>query len=376
MKKFKTVSRAGQNFLVIQGQKGQQISEREYYAIHTGQVPGLLRAELVKKGKKFQLKYNISGFVPLKEFLKMPLNQAAFAKLLGNILNNLKALQRAYYNYQFILMDINAAMIHPVTQQVCFVYVPITFYESGTGLKEFLLSIIQCCSFRPGENTDYVRDYINILNSGINFSVFDLEEYVKNISQVKEGPVSLKKCTHCGNEIQPNIQFCTFCGMKIEDLNANASHGIYDPSKNIALPKKTENAACCSVDNSRIPYSETLSGSFMSGAEKPFLAEQPNNLKAAYFYRVRTGEQIPVATDFFKIGKDPKSCTYSIADNPAVSRFHALVKQANGKWFITDLNSTNKTYINGQAILPNTEIEIYNGMNIKFANEEFIFYLY
>lgn len=195
MSKFKIEHSASQNFLVIQGQKGQQISEREYYAISTGQIPGLLRAELSRKGSTFKLVYNISGYISLREFLVNPLNKQSFARLLNNILNNLKALQRAYYNYQFILMDMNAAMVNPSTQQVSFVYVPITFYESGTNLKEFLLSIIQCCSFTPGENTDYVREYIRILNAGINFSVFDLEEYIKNLKLNEQSNEQAKKYT-------------------------------------------------------------------------------------------------------------------------------------------------------------------------------------
>ena len=241
MSKFKIEHNAGQNFLIIQGQKGQQISEREYYAISTGQIPGLLRAELVRKGSTFKLIYNISGYISLREFLVNPLNKQSFAKLLNNILNNLKALQTAYYNYQFIMMDLNAAMVNPTTQQVSFVYVPITFYESGTSLKEFLLNIIQCCSFAPGENTDYVREYIRILNAGINFSVFDLEEYIKNLKLGDQNAERIKKCTRCGAFIQPNVNFCSACGMKVSGIKVENDRGVYNPAE-IAAKPKTEQA--------------------------------------------------------------------------------------------------------------------------------------
>lgn len=376
MSKFKIEHSAGQKFLVIQGQKGQQISEREYYAISNGQIPGLLRAELIRKGSSFKLNYNISGFISLKEFLVNPLNKISFAGLLDNILTNLKALQSSYYNHQFILMDMNAAMVNPTTQQVSFVYVPITFYESGTNLKEFLLSIIQCCSFVSGENTDYVRDYIRILNNGINFSLFDLEEYVKNLKVNEKKSDGSKKCTHCGSLIQPNVNFCSSCGMKISGINNSNPQGVYDPSKNIVYASKMDKISSYDNVNNQSRYSETISSSCISGTAQPISIQAVPQTKTAYICRMKTGEQIRITSSSFVIGKDPQNCDYCVTDNSAVSRSHALIKNINDKWFITDLNSTNKTYINERMIHPNMDIELHNGVNIRLANEDFVFNLY
>lgn len=376
MSKFKIEHSAGQKFLVIQGQKGQQISEREYYAISNGHIPGLLRAELIRKGNAFRLNYNVSGFISLREFLVNPLNKQSFAKLLGNILSNLKALQNAYYNHQFILMDMNAAMVNPTTQQVSFVYVPITFYESGTSLKEFLLSIIQCCSFVPGENTEYVRDYIKILNNGINFSVFDLEEYVKSLKIDEQKGNSVNKCTRCGNVIQPNVNFCSSCGMKISGLNSSNPQGVYDPARIIFTPPKIDEGVNYGVVDTPPIYSETISSSCITDVSQPQSQQTATQPKTAVIYRLRTGEQIRITSESFRIGKDPHNCEYCIRDNSAISRCHVLIKQINGKWFINDLNSTNKTYVCERMIYPHMDIELNNGMGFKLANEDFVFNLY
>ena len=398
MSKFKIEHSSGQNFLVIQAQKGQQISEREYYAISTGQIPGLLRAELVRKGSTFKLVYNISGYISLREFLVNPLNKQSFAKLLNNILNNLKALQRAYYNYQFILMDMNAAMVNPTTQQVSFVYVPITFYESGTSLKEFLLSIIQCCSFAPGENTDYVREYIRILNAGINFSVFDLEEYIKTLNIDNQNSNQAKKCSRCGSLIQPNVNFCSSCGMKVSGIKVENVNGVYDPARVVARPQQHQQVqqpqpipqpqpmqqppqaqqhqekSMNNVSNiASNRYSETISHSVVESAPAAPVVQQKKN---ACLTRCKTGEQILISSEQFRIGKDPYNCEYCVTDNSAVSRCHAVIKSVNGKWFINDLNSTNKTYVGDRVINPYMDIELCDGMNIKLANENFIFNLY
>ncbi len=378
MSKFKIEHSAGQSFLVIQGQKGQQISEREFYAISNGQIQGLLKADLIRKGNTFKLQYNISGFISLREFLVNPLNKQSFAKLLNNILSNLKALQSAYYNYQFIMMDMNAAMVNPTTQQVSFVYVPITFYESGTSLKEFLLSIIQHCSFVPGENTDYVRDYIRILNSGINFSVFDLEEYVKSLNFDENSNSTVKKCSRCDAVIQPNVNFCSSCGMKLSGLSVNKPQGVYNPANNIVKqqPEMQEQVNNYVSSEPQRNYSETISSSCITSEPiQPYASPMPVQISEAYIIRLKTGEQIKISSDSFRIGKDPFNSEYCVRDNSAISRCHALIKFVNGKWFINDLNSTNKTYINDRQIYPNMDIELFDGMSIKLANESFIFNL-
>ena len=268
----------------------------------------------------------------------------------------------------------NAAMVNPASQQVSFVYVPITFYESGTNLKEFLLSIIQCCSFTPGENTEYVREYIRILNAGINFSVFDLEEYIKRLQLENRANNQTKKCSRCGTLVQPNVNFCSSCGMKISGITVDSTYGTYDPAKVVLRPKQqsesvqqpmrmqpAQEAIISNVNGANGNcYSETVSHS-ISGIPQPEPIMQ--NPKNASITRCRTGERIAIMSPQLRIGKDPHNCEYCIADNSAISRCHVVIKRVNGKWYINDLNSTNKTYIGDRAIPPYTDIELVDGLS-------------
>ncbi len=370
---FKIERDLGQSFLVIQGQKGQQISEREYYAINSGQIKGLLHATVLWKSKSFKLRYNISGYISLKEFLVNPLNKTTFAKLLNNILVNLKSLQKAYFNYQFILMDINAAMVNPATQEVNFVYVPITFYESGTSLKDFLLSIIQNCSFVSGERNDYVRDYVKILNSGINFSIFELEEYINGLNGGYKSSESGKRCTKCGFALLPNDNFCPACGLKANIINVENPQNVYDPLINFSVPSNNDInsiSTCSFADNKN----EEVYDSFFECDHQKMNYEKIRN--KAYLVRLSNGEEIFISVYPFKIGKDSVNNQYCISNNSAVSRCHLEIQCLNNRWYVVDLKSTNKTYVEGQSIPPYVPVEIFNGTNIKVANEAFKFVIY
>lgn len=43
--------------------------------------------------------------------------------------------------------------------------------------------------------------------------------------------------------------------------------------------------------------------------------------------------------------------------------------------FVKDENSTNGTYVNGNRLTPNEEVQVFDGDIITFANEEFEFHI-
>lgn len=78
----------------------------------------------------------------------------------------------------------------------------------------------------------------------------------------------------------------------------------------------------------------------------------------------------------FWIGKSRQSQTVNslIIDGDAgVSKNHAYIESAGGKYYIIDPRSTNGTYINGKMIPKNSRTELKDGMKISFWKEEFTF---
>ena len=72
------------------------------------------------------------------------------------------------------------------------------------------------------------------------------------------------------------------------------------------------------------------------------------------------------------IGKARGMVNYCIEDS-SVSRMHARVECRNGHYILTDLNSTNGTYVNGMPLDPNEQIEIEPGDEIRFGNMKYCF---
>lgn len=105
------------------------------------------------------------------------------------------------------------------------------------------------------------------------------------------------------------------------------------------------------------------------------MSMEPNGVLAPYLIRTRTGERSAVNKPMFRIGKEKSYVDFFIGDNTAISRSHAYILAQGNRYYIVDTNSKNHTFVNGQMIQSNTEVEIMDGARICLANEEFEFRL-
>lgn len=89
--------------------------------------------------------------------------------------------------------------------------------------------------------------------------------------------------------------------------------------------------------------------------------------------RKKNNERISIGKPEFLIGKERRRVDYCIADNNSISRAHAKIKVRGGRAYISDLGSTNCTYVNGVKLSPNQEVILSKGDKIKISDEEFEF---
>jgi len=96
---------------------------------------------------------------------------------------------------------------------------------------------------------------------------------------------------------------------------------------------------------------------------------------APYFIRMRTGERINIDKAEFKIGRKASEVDYAISDNTDISRVHCVIVKDRGVCFISDNNSTNGTYINGQRLNEGEKKFLTNGVVVLLGNEEFVYHI-
>lgn len=98
-----------------------------------------------------------------------------------------------------------------------------------------------------------------------------------------------------------------------------------------------------------------------------------NQSTGFFLVRKNNGEKINVNKPEFVIGKERRRVDYCISDNNSVSRAHAKIRVRAGRCYISDLGSTNCTFVNGTKLSPNQEVILSKGDKIKISDEEFEF---
>ena len=129
-------------------------------------------------------------------------------------------------------------------------------------------------------------------------------------------------CPDCGATIRPQAQFCNVCGASMPSQPAPMT---VNPSPAQLIPM----------------------GSGMVGA-KIFFAD---------------GASLPLQP-VTTIGRDQSQCNLPFPNDDRLSRVHARLEERGGSWLLTDLNSSNGTFVNGTRIAqpvvvqPHDQIEV------------------
>lgn len=131
-----------------------------------------------------------------------------------------------------------------------------------------------------------------------------------------------------------------------------------------------------------LPFKENEKGETEKNREperpkEPLYSEEKTtflgaNDKNPILKNLSTGDVYEVTSNPFTIGKS-QTCNLVIADK-VVSRHHAEVVQYGDKYFIKDLSSTNGTFINGNKLMADTDVELKDGQEIIFANKKFVYH--
>lgn len=85
-------------------------------------------------------------------------------------------------------------------------------------------------------------------------------------------------------------------------------------------------------------------------------------------------ETIIITKPEFNLGRNQEVCDYAV-QNHGIGRLHAQVKQMDGAYYLTDLDSKNGTFVNGERLVSNKPLEIKHQDKIALANAEYYFWV-
>ncbi len=102
----------------------------------------------------------------------------------------------------------------------------------------------------------------------------------------------------------------------------------------------------------------------------PVCEAEPMGYDFPYLLRRKTRQVIDVNKAFFRIGSEKSVNNYVLE---GAGGMHAMLMTTAGRYYIVDLGTEGKTYVNGLEITPDTEVELTAGCALRIADEDFVF---
>ncbi len=429
--KVKTKSKYGQLTVEIKCPPGATENKQETDTMSRKLFRGFMKPSLIKRNVIV-----LTGpcGISLFDRLKRPISKYDFLVLIEQLISSVQKLQRNGMLWNKVIWNIRYAYVNEVTKELQLIYLPMNgLGNNASTVLNFLESILYFAKPMGGEDRTYVarlreeilqqkgfdpvaienfikREDRSIVSSikrqvgdGSGFMTDKRQDYYKHYESIEDdertglleeddatgllqeddstGLLQEDDATGLLQEddatglLQENT-YGSIPNYEVEDNEESTgllyeSKGRFDEEstgllKETRVVRNEEEPATCLFEDEDYYAADDDSG------ETSLLVE--STVHYPTLFRVSNEETIYINKPVFRIGKERSYVDYFVSNNNAVSRSHADLIVRGDRCFVVDLNSKNRTYINGRMLPIHFETELFEGDRLRLGNEEFIFH--
>lgn len=375
MIKFKAKTKDAQLRVRAKLSFDENISFAELDAFSRKVLKGFLRPKQIKKRV---IEFTGPIGIPISTRLQKPITKHDFFLIIEQIVDSVQKLNKNKFAISNVVWNINYSYINEATREIQLIYLPGSSLSFVGSVTEYFESIVYLTKPESGLDNDYASKFLYFLRSLKAFNPAFIENYIK-----REDPSVVKIIK------KHNVGSSGFMTDKQRDYLTHydeedeATGLMYDEDEATGLMYEDESTGLMYEEEevTGLLQDDEATGLLIDETNANedddatvFLDETPQ-IHYPTLLRVLTNETIQINKPVFRIGKEKSFVDYFVSNNNAVSRSHADIVTRGQRYFVIDLNSKNKTYINGHPLPIQQECEIYNGNQLRLANEEFVFYL-
>lgn len=312
MAKFR-VQTKGNMITAVRKQLGDlHIAERELEILEENTLLGFFRPQVISTHR---MEYAAPLGVSLKSYLKDKPSVHKFYSMLAQIVEMAKRVEHYGLYMQNVVFDMDFVYVKKTTGELFFIYEPLMERKNAVNVFAFLGDITGMFKFQDKQLEIELQRLKTFLKTPEYYRIEDIELFIR-----------------------------------------------------INYPQIYQQVACEEEMGTTL-LAEEEGTTLLTEEEGTTLLQEE---AAAILLRRRTGDRIEISSAEFHIGKSA-GADYTIVDNNAISRNHAVISRSFGDYAISDENSKNHTYVNGIWLVPGQQQMLHNGDIITMADEEFEF---
>ncbi len=226
--------------------------------------------------------------------------------------------------------------------------------QIGTAKKEYTKKIYGSEQFAEEGPVEYSSNSLNAkCKEALNYHSATIQEKRLGVYENVQEEQSIE------NEFHDGLTVIEEYGRKVKNrINNTEEYDMTEVLAPTALCEDTETESTIILDTTE---SNTIKKE-----------EYSRVIPRAAIENIETGARVKINKSCFIIGRDYNSVDY-VVSNRFVGRTHMSIVLRNGLYYIVDLNSKNKTFLNNKPIPPNEEIELRDGDVFSIGGDKFRF---
>lgn len=400
MAKIKAITKEYQLIVKVKLSLGEKMNLPEADVFSRKKVRGLFE---VTKFNKSKIEYKGPVGISLCERFKLPIAKSDVFYIIEQIFQIIHRTTNMGFNSEKLILDSKYVYFNEMTKEVFLMLLPCFSNVFNNDIQSFIENIIY--SVKPLENsTNYLSDFISYIKELDRFDILKVERYIKqnnnsklfgeeyNDQHKRDSKVLVtSESMDSGRkiyEIKDNHRNDFFIDDDATDIVECNSDVYRFEGKDVNREFNRHSNECeevIDISDDDVRTNMIFDDAIDIGNDETELCEDSciniksddgkKENKKVYPVLIRRSneEMIRIDKPVFRIGKEERCVDYVVKNNATISRSHADIICRGERYFIFDLESKNKTYVNDRVILAKQEVEIFNGDILRLAREEFIF---
>lgn len=375
VKKAKTRSKNGKVTVKITLLPDYVLNMNQYEILEKKCRFGFLKLKTIKRNR---LEYEGNREITLLSRLKRTISEYDFFFLIEQITDLVQTLDKVGLSPNNLINDLEYVFFNETTKELSFIYLPVVVPYDESSMMSFIQNIIY--AVKPEDtNQNYLPKFSYFIKHLESFDAKLLEAYIYEIDSsiihiIKSGNFSEKNFLNqiAQNNLineQKKIRDNDFIDRMSEDDLTDLMTNNDSTNMGQNNPQFFENRKNVQNDDDITSLLDDDDQTIMETNISQFTERVP------ILIRTSTEEVVRINKPVFRIGKEENCVDYIVTNNAAISRNHADIISRDGRYFVFDLRSKNKSYINNRVLPAEKEVEIFHGDILKLANEEFRFQL-
>ena len=377
-------------FLMYRVDDASQMDHVEVEMLKNNDIKGLLPFSSAQNNDEIKFMYEMTNKMKLSQFLGGLVRWEELYPAVQGIVAAIMDCEQYMLNEGHFVLETENIFIDLSSRKIELMFLPVE--------NELLITLLHNLNYDMKDDIGKLET----LQSYLADEKITIKEYAEKIEKIetlglarnkdvkKENRQSERPVREVKREEKPNVIY------NVPDPNSEVSPGVMKTEKGekkegiIGLfskkkkkekkqGKKQANSFAFEIPGQKksVDVSKEKEKEAVQEIEETLLADDSEaSLFMPYLIDKKTKSQIPINKKDFKIGREEKYVDY-VTSEPTVGRLHAsIVLDEQGKIvFVRDANSKNGTFVNGEKIQSNINVQIKDGDVIRFGRDEYMLQL-